>query len=217
MKPSLVDEIIWIILQVLTAVLMMSCASNVVKENSNSNDPIYSNNQNYMGILMLSLNELANHSVNQMWKLNTLKRVKCPQCLDDVTEMSVQLKHSSIRISKITTMQSNKNMYTKTPAMDMCTTSINSSTYCKSKYRSKEKKNVHEKKKKREVYVQQEKVSGRMYCTYDGFDLKCIFKKQKHSVCTSIQVDVGVIVISAPQSNGICKWFSRQERKQHLL
>ncbi|ETO00536.1 hypothetical protein RFI_36904 [Reticulomyxa filosa] len=46
-----------------------------------------------------------------------------------------------------------------------------------------------------------------MYCTYDGFDLKCIFKKQKHSVCTSIQVDVGVIVISAPQSNGTCKWF----------
>ncbi|ETN97364.1 hypothetical protein RFI_40166 [Reticulomyxa filosa] len=37
-----------------------------------------------------------------------------------------------------------------------------------------------------------------IYLIQNGF-----LKKQKHSVCASIEVDVGVIMISAP----VCKWF----------
>ncbi|ETO01302.1 hypothetical protein RFI_36138 [Reticulomyxa filosa] len=155
MKPSLVYEIVLILLQVLTAVLAMSSASNVAKENSksNSNDTIYSNNQDRMCTSLLSLNKLSNHSSNRMWKSKTLKCVQCPQYFDNATEMSVQLKYASIRIIKMTTVQS-KNIYTKTPAIDMFTTSSISSTYFKSKY----------------------------------------------SVCAGIEVDVVVIVISAPPS-----------------
>ncbi|ETO02032.1 hypothetical protein RFI_35404 [Reticulomyxa filosa] len=174
MKPSLVYEIVLILLQVLTAVLAISSVSNVAKENSNSKDTIYSNNQDCMCTLLLSLNKLSNHSASRMWKSKTLKCVQCPQYFDNATEISLQLKHASIRIIKITTMQSKKNTYTKTPAIDMFTTSSISSTYFKPKYR------------------------GRMYCTYDVFDLKWILKK-KNSVCTSIEVEVGVIVITAPQ------------------
>ncbi|ETO08352.1 hypothetical protein RFI_29037, partial [Reticulomyxa filosa] len=173
MKPSLVYAIVLIILRVLTAVLAMSSESNVAKENSNENDPTYSNNHDYMGALLLSLNKLANHSVGQMWKSKMWKCVKCPQCLDNVTEISVQLKHASLR-----KQQGQKHL---------------------------KKKNVHEKKKR--FLRTSRKVRGMIYCTYDGFDLKWICKKQKHSLCAGIEVDVVVIVISAPQSNGIYKWF----------
>ncbi|ETO07323.1 hypothetical protein RFI_30069 [Reticulomyxa filosa] len=129
MKLSLVYEIVLIILQVLTAVLAMSSASNVAKENSNSNDPTYSNNQDHMGTLMLSLNKLANHSVSQIWESKTLKCVKYPQCFDNVTEMLVQLKHTSIRVIKMITKHYKKNI------MYIFTTSSNSSAYFKAKYR----------------------------------------------------------------------------------
>ncbi|ETO09854.1 hypothetical protein RFI_27526 [Reticulomyxa filosa] len=132
MNPSLVYEVILIILQVLTAVLVISSASNVAKENSNSNGPIYSNNQDDLGTLMISSNELTNHSVSQMWKC-----VQCSQGFNSVTEMSVQLKNISIRIIKSTlmiTIQSKKNIYTKAQAMDIFTTSRISSTYFALKY-----------------------------------------------------------------------------------
>ncbi|ETO11638.1 hypothetical protein RFI_25738 [Reticulomyxa filosa] len=153
MKPSLVYEIVLVILQVLTTVLTMSSASNVAKKNSTSNDQIYSNNQDYMATSLPSLNKLFNHSVSQMQKSKTWKCVKFPQCFDNLTEMSVQLKNVGIRITKSTlmiAMQLKKNEY-----MNIFPTSSISLMFFKLKYsqpteKNPIKKNVYE---KRGVYV----------------------------------------------------------------
>ncbi|ETO36844.1 hypothetical protein RFI_00220 [Reticulomyxa filosa] len=133
MKPSLVYEIILVILHVLTAVLVVSNASIVAKENANENNPIYSNNQDHMYTLIISLNKLANQSVSQMWKSETLKCVQCPQGCNNITEISpVQLKNASMRIIKsmsMTTRQSKKNTY-----MNIFSTSRISATSFKPKY-----------------------------------------------------------------------------------
>ncbi|ETN98762.1 hypothetical protein RFI_38723 [Reticulomyxa filosa] len=146
MKLSLVDEIILIILQVLTAVLATSSVSSVVKENSNENGSIYSNNQHNIGTLMTS----SNHSARQMWK--------CMRCY-----------------------QRNKNV----GAIEKC------------KYTCYQK-HVNDHNAVQEDIFQNADY-GYLYnfkniidCMYDGFDLKWnFFKKHKHSVCASIEVDGG--------------------------
>ncbi|ETO16245.1 hypothetical protein RFI_21109 [Reticulomyxa filosa] len=127
MKLSLVDEIILIILQVLTAVLAMSSVRSVIKENSNENVIIYSNNQSNMDTLMAA----SNDSVRQMWKC-----VQCQQGFSSV-EISVQLKNISIRVIESTSMiimRSKKNIHSKMRAMDIFTTSRMPSSYFTLKY-----------------------------------------------------------------------------------
>ncbi|ETO07382.1 hypothetical protein RFI_30009, partial [Reticulomyxa filosa] len=124
------------------------------------------NNHDNMGTI-ISWNTFVSYSLSQTWKSKMWKYVQCRKFCNNVRIVSlVQFKNSRIRIFKITLMidpmQSNEIVHTKTPSMNIFTSTpimlpISYTLIFKSKYR---KKNIHEKKKR----------------SLHGF-----LKKQKHS------------------------------------
>ncbi|ETO12678.1 hypothetical protein RFI_24697 [Reticulomyxa filosa] len=224
MDSSLVYENILIALQVLIVVPVVSSANMWPETTQTENGQKHSNNQNNMVILITAWNTLINHSIIQMWKSKMWICVQFPQDHSSVGVSSVQnfndgyvqLKEQKYTYSqKNAEHQSNAEyIYIKTSAMNTSqhTSGISSLLYVLiSKSLSHRYITVIKRSNGKKMFMKKKvRGGGVIICMMDLIFNGFFKKKQKYSVCTSYEVEAGVMVMTSTlQLNGVCKLFEK--------